>query len=378
MNKGLGTYELIQNFLDGKLSGDALMEFERRRLVENGFEQYLQNHKAANQLIRNKELASIKRELKSIHLKSSGFKGFWSGLTVLVILVSAGSWIYLSESKDNVFDSKSNSEITSKDEVFEDQRTDIESTAKLIVKSDKVDSFQSVVNKTDGRMNENVFEPAAKANIDASNISEMIKKEALSELVRLTVKPDVLAPLEGVLGTSEETAHKEKVICDSYSVTLDIDVIPSCSDKNNGRIKIRNEEFPQNYSFMIDDNYPQLEREFNTLAKGNYNVMVLDGNRCKSNPTIVEVGERNCDIIISQSQSVFWEIPIELTFDKNANLEVYNAKSGQLVYAKQLDSNGANVWKGHDSNDQILPMGLYIYNIKYRNNQDSGEIRILN
>jgi len=387
VSKDLGTYELIQDYLGGKLNGEVLAEFERRMTSEKDFKQYVQNHKAANVFIRKKELNAIKRELQIIHDKSkySGrnwkpFLGLFFGLLLSILM-----WDFSSSSDSNPNESIVKVESIS---VVSDgpkrEITPVKKEEQMLTSIEENDTQVLPRNIKSKRATNSKIENLKNDSLGIYEID--LKPKPLESIGIKQMPPDSLGikqmsnklnPMKGKTSTLNNDIKSEKVNCNPYSVTLDLNVHPTCRNKSEGMMKILNEEFTKGYRFQMDKFEPQDGLTFSKLSAGFHDVYVIDERGCKSVPYEAEIPEVNCVIIIHPAQNIFWEIPQEMTSGKDAELEIFNVKTGALVYSQKLNSNDQNFWHGRGWQGQTLPMGAYIFICTSNGHKSRGDITIV-
>jgi hypothetical protein len=144
---------------------------------------------------------------------------------------------------------------------------------------------------------------------------------------------------------------------------------PSCNNKATGVIRIIESSIITGtppYQAILNGEYGD-SLVFRRLKPGFYRLEIKDASGCLADLGTIIVDTKECRYQENfYAPLVLWEIPLDL---QPGTIEIYN-KNGMIVYRLRFDGTGPEYWNGNDLNNEALPLGLYLFTIRY----DSGEI----
>src|SRR5688572_18456310 len=84
-------YQSIEKYLMGKLSHEEKVDFEHLMRADPRLAGMVKEHQLIHELIVDRGLLDVKQKLKDLETNSggTGSKGFWYGITFLIVCISA-------------------------------------------------------------------------------------------------------------------------------------------------------------------------------------------------------------------------------------------------------------------------------------------------
>ena len=74
----------------------------------------------------------------------------------------------------------------------------------------------------------------------------------------------------------------------------------------------------------------------------------------------IEVTYADCNFVIQPNYNKLWEIEVPELYDE-VTIEIRNAKTGVIVYQKDITAYENFIWQGYDLSNNQLEMGNYVY-----------------
>lgn len=376
MSKNYTTYQLIEDYLNHKLTEEQVLVVEMRMELDANFRNYVQEHKIANQIIVKAELAQIKSTLNKIHLNKEK-KGLINKIIlglIFVLLFIVGVYFFINNSKQKEEIPKRNKPVENFKEEVKNENKEPQNNIELGNKEDIVsipfykpiiedlpihnlaqDSLVSVPPPT-VVIDNNI-------QIDTNDLKSQPKEEVKSKDKSI----DSLIDLTHVENNSP---------CLDFSIESEIITSVSCENTSEGQIIIQTKQ--DNYTYSLKNSFISSKAGvFKQLKPGEYELIAIDDKGCESLPVRVVVESVTCDYIIQPDKAISWQIPTESFDNEIITLEIYNAKSGQKVYARVLDEFSESTWNGEDSSGSPMPMGSYMYLLTSSSKSMKGSITIV-
>jgi hypothetical protein len=162
--------------------------------------------------------------------------------------------------------------------------------------------------------------------------------------------------------------------CRKIKFSMEISVLESCNNKPTGSFLISRESVTGGkppYMFSLSRSKFDDSLEFASLFSGNYPVYVKDGNNCIGLGGTAQIGSFDCtyQAVFAPLKGETWSVPAE--DGKDGTLRIIS-KSGAMVYTIKLTSGGNPVWNGESTAGQLLPMGIYQFDIAYTDGSRFG------
>ncbi len=376
-------YILIDEFLKGNLSGEQLEEFNHRVTSDEVFKEALEYQQIANTIIINQERIKIKSQLQLIHQQNKSktitTKKWWGlgvGLTFVVIILTV--WILNRVKNHNVLDNlkviEETAEILKINNESQSVRTfneeKVEVTPKLTkvieeppTKKDTVINIIEVNSKNDEN---NVIEKALIKDQSTKDSNKVKDLKVIEDKTKLTDKTKIEDPCLGV-----------------NQITPKFELIKPCFGGERGSIHFENNTTKTvTFSEFSIDGGQTYVSSFTELKidRGNYEIEALTATGCKSKKDKLVVNYADCNFVIQPKQNKYWELSIPESDEWPITLEIRNARTGVLIYQKNISDIEQIIWQGVDQNNNQLDMGNYVYWFKSKNKGlfAKGQITIVN
>lgn len=376
MSKNYTTYQLIEDYLNHKLTEEQVLDVEMRMELDANFRNYVQEHKIANQIIVKAELAQIKSTLNKIHLNKEK-KGLINKIIlglIFVLLFIVGVYFFINNSEQKEEIPKRNKPVENFKEEVKNENKEPQNNIELGNKEDIVSiPFNKPIIEDlpihNLAQDSLVSVPPPTVVIDNSiQIDTNDLKSQPKEEVKLKDKSkDSLIDLSHVENNSP---------CLDFSIESEIITSVSCENTSEGQIIIQTKQV--NYTYSLKNSFISSKSGvFKQLKPAEYELIAIDDKGCESLPVRVVVESVTCDYIIQPDKAISWQIPTESFDNEIITLEIYNAKSGQKVYARVLDEFSESTWNGEDSSGSPMPMGSYMYLLTSSSKSMKGSITIV-
>ena len=354
--KIINDFELIEQFLSNKLRGSELDAFHERLKTDTEWANKVEMHKQMQQLIIDKSLISMKEKLNSIHSLSINKqrirKQFIKGGVVVGLITLTIITAYLIKKQHN-----SNKPIENKKEIEFNQ-----------VVNSMVDTSLKIENKVN---NKNVLKSGKTFKFETvdiidTNAIKQLKKNKLP-LDTMSKKGNVEKVNSILLDTLKKSKNLQKTAKKKCRLTVNIDLLPSCSDKNTGSLRfietsIKNGTPP--YSFSIDSVNYSNELFYSQLAGGVYYPVIKDYAGCIKYLGAKFIPTENCsttEYIFAPSNGEVWNVPTP--FGKSGVVKIFS-KNGILVYECLFEAGYPLHWNGKRTDESDLLMGAYYFIIE--------------
>jgi hypothetical protein len=379
------TYELIERYLLGRASPGEKTEIELRMKNDPSFAEEVERHRGMQQVIQDQSVLDVRdmltriRKEKQISIKRRN--RFYRSMLIVgscAIIVSL-SLLFILNNDDSAV--RRASEASQASEAF----TGTDPAAALDLKSGAV-----VDASTDLKSGETMADVTDDDVIDDNVVDNVIvdaddNASATPDLksVVAVAEPDLKSGAimdEGKKAAETEESEAASVtdkknikIAEASSPPCEIKAEytteASCNNKATGVIKIMGNTLTGGtppYRVFLNEAYDD-SMIFRGLKPGFYKLEIRDAAGCLASFGSIFVGTKEC-----RYQGNFyplmeqWEIPLDF---QPGTIEIYN-KNGQKVYELRFDGMGKEYWNGNDLNNEALPMGLYLFTIRY----DSGDM----
>jgi hypothetical protein len=359
----LNDHILIDDFLNGKLSGINLEEFNTRMENDADFKVEVEFQEMANLIIVNNERMSIKSQLQQIHsertISSTNGRKWWgigSGIVIIGILAS----IWTTNLNDKKVPLVKTNEISNKK-----IKNETNSTRNFNVENEEVKISVELEEQTSV---EQFVTPEVIQFIDKNEEEQEQTANESNQNLR-HIEQEVLTSTE-IPGKNKEESIEQNIPQPTIDPCLGInEVVPNyqliepCFGTKDGEIMFDGlaENDIRFSEFSIDggDNYYSSLKEFE-VSTGTYQIIAKNNLGCisKMNPVVLNYAE--CNFVIQPNSDKYWEVDVP-QLDDQVIIEIRNARTGTLVYQKSINELGKFIWKGVDSGNNQLSMGNYVY-----------------
>jgi hypothetical protein len=358
MRNELEQLELIDRYLQNRLSGEELVVFQKQMADDGSLVEMVNEQRFIHELVIDHALIDVKKKLQAIDANnkdsSNGNIKKWgaAGLGIVLVLIAT---LFFKEKDEPV--TKGNDKVVtpSKETVplFSEKRT-----VKTEKKKNKFDRSQSQILMTDtstAERREKALTPVIPLDIDSA---EYVPSGTVAEVITEDVQPTCGLESSQLVSTTE----------------------PSCSDSPTGKITIDQASLNGTppFSFSIDGKEYVTSHVLSNLYNGSYLITVRDADGCTwTSPDEIVINEINCkphEYSFYPSRGEVWHFP--LSDNSDGEINIYNS-SGVLVWRSVITNGSADQWDG-TSNGQSLPLGSYSFIYRARNSKTiSGSVTIL-
>lgn len=390
MKKEIEINELIESYLKGTLSDIERISFEKRMQKDASLSQQVNLYRQLHGMISDSVYLNVKNDLKHIHLKKVStskmirrITGFGSGGLLIGIVIflaiknGANNQALLQEipypaTEQTITDTASSErKALSQDIDTGDTETSL-LPAKNIVPHAKASDEETV---QPARVPQANHEEMKTAGTDA------LKSDKTDTTQNHVPISDIEASVN-VPGHDDDSIFEETgtVDCSNISIKAVFTTHPSCNNKPTGNIEIDRQSIQGGeppYGFSLNQKTFTDTVVFTSLYPGRYPVYVKDDNDCTSQvgDAIIESEDCTYQAVFAPLNGETWTVPVER--DKEGMLLIYS-KAGTVVYSISVNGNETTVWNGQTVNGQILPMGLYQFEIRYNDGSTfTGNVTIL-
>ncbi len=346
-------YELIDMYLQSKLQGDALKDFENELHNNSNLSQEVELYKIVDEVVvcgYNENLRQqMKTDLEKFESRFS-FK-FWLSVILGVSIVAGAAFFTIS------FSNETKPQKVQFNEIQEVKKSPLVLKNKLdtLIRLKPNDTFtKHAINNT---------------NLEGSQENE---NTILENKVNI-VKNEVVTPIEKIKVDEQVSVIKP---CNGVHMHWETETTPTCDNKTEGTIKVNLSTIRGgNAPYLIKIN--QIETNYLAhLASGSYDIVVSDKLGCnETKHTVVEKKQCNAkSFIISPDLGELWKFQPESNEDYN--LDIIN-QSGQSVFSIKNISGNFD-WDGASVQGGLLPLGLYVYIVEYKGGKkETGQITLI-
>ncbi len=344
----------IDLYLEGKLSGEELAAFERRRLTDADFAQMIENQRFANELIMDAGLLEVKAKLQAIHARHKP-KTWGRWVAVGSLLLGAAGGLYWLTSSKKPSDSIVFSQL-SEDHTLSQVLTNREASTQKIQGHHKP-----------AKLSPQLFSNQAIDNQDNTNKSEefatVVSSDEILSIPTPAEEKEVADNQTVVPNLSGHTSSPQSAPCFSEGVSVLFRSEPSCASSFDGKIILQPKGLAGKLKFALGKGADyQTSPIFVGLSPGLYFAYVQTEQGCVYEvPDVIEVQALDCysnEFAFAPDRGEVWNVP----YDRPALLLIFNSV-GIEVFRQQLDGSRFE-WNGQNHSGISLPMGAYRYTIR--------------
>lgn len=345
----------MELYLQGRLEGPALMEFENELSSNNELAQELEFQKLVNQIVitgYNEDLRKkIKGDLQALDNKS-WFKYRWLALIAIVLLVPIVYYSFLKNDLKNTYQEK----ILLKDATVSQNPGKTEEiglskghiTKELVVNKP---------NQPDTTINRDFVKIELKESKDSTPLAiSTIKEEAIKAISKSAISP--IDP------------------CEDVSLKWETEITPTCEGKLEGAIKI-------NQSSILGGTAPfkTVINNISTtylrfLSEGSYEIKVSDAAGCVSKK-LIYLERKTCkkrSFVFAPDRGETWYF--ESVENEPYSLLIFNQAGIQVFSLHNYSGNFE--WNGNNTYGEILNTGIYLFVADYNNGKkETGQVTIV-
>ncbi len=377
MNKAIEINELIESYLKGTLSETERISFEKRMQKDASLSQQVNLYRQLHEVISDGAYINVKNDLKHIHLKKVStsnmirrITGFGSGGLLIGIVI----FLAIKNRTDHQEPMQEISYPATEQTINDTTSRELEALSHNTDTGDKATSLPTARNvvplaKTSDK---DTAQPDAilrdgykETKITGADTPKTYKTDTTHNHVPI---PAMEAPVNVSDDYDDSTSEKtDTVDCSNITIEAVFTTHPSYNNKPTGDIEIDRQSIHGGkppYVFSLSQNTFTDTIVFASLYPGNYPVYIKDANDCisKVGTAVIKSEDYTYQDVFAPLNGETWPVPVER--DKEGMLLIYS-KAGTVVYSISVNGNETTVWNGQTINGQILPMGLYQFEIRY-------------
>ena len=363
----------IEAYLNNQLSIDERATFEAE--IENNVDLKLalEEHKLVQTIVLKKKMFDLKSRMQNDIQKKNNSKQkgkiIFSIAIVSTVLISA---LYLFNNKTSEDTTATPDTIPSTTTIEKDNYAQITIPESIITEKDTTAFTEpSIISKPK-------YKPKFKPLIATPEtiIPVVIPEQTVIDTIDSTNIP----PEQEVKPTLEIPCNKRKGEAKST-------ITNSCANEPTGAVSITTitgGSPPYEYAIRLtsEENTElsfSTKKVFNDLLEGEYSIYAMDKNACKLHLATVTITTMYCPQNIELSYSIAYDNPLIIPHDdtQSGSILIYNRKN-ILIKEIQFSTNEEIVWNGESNDQATVDTGLYVYLIRYRENntQEKGFITI--
>jgi len=351
-------YQQIDLYLEGKLSGKELLDFENELLTNKVLQNKISTVKQLNHLILDYKLDELKykmsSDLKNIPYKN-GYKLNALKIATLVAVISFAGIGYCFYNQTNNSDNKIGEEIKN----THTHKQTISSNNNAIVEQPKqVEKVAPTVERKWQQEKQSLN--ISSGSIENEKVSENFVEKETAKVV------DVATPLNDTKATN--LVASKVSVCD-YKILFHIQHQASCKNGATGSLKISDFKNGNSPYLVSVNNSTTFENAtfFQDLTAGNYKIQIQDNNGCLSEVYSHEIPVIDCNTVKNEfafnpSLNETFKFPIESGDEGNIKILTRN---GQLVFSANFPD--VQEWHGDSNTGFGIEAGVYVYVIEHKN-----------
>jgi hypothetical protein len=367
----LETYQLIDNYLNGSLIGDAFVVFEQRLQLDASFAEEVELVKLSNQVVIGATIESIRQQMQAdianIDQKNTFSKvKNWSVGILLGTAVLTTGILYSHSTKEetapqNTLQQKGNNPIKPNETVPYKNNTSIEVP---------LPTYILATSKTKQVVTTAITNDSAKT-ITEERTSSAVSTPPINRQTNLVIdKPSVPVTVE----------KKAFDPCLNIQIQASITAKPSCKEQSTGSVSIPINNIKggvKPYTIQFNGSKPNAKKElYSYLSAGTYAIEISDSNGCSQQFSKV-VSENSCrktNYVFAPDKGEIWKI--NGLDDTPFHITILNI-SGKTVYTSE-NIEGTFEWNGFNQQGAYLDAGLYIYILESNaGEKENGQVTIV-
>ncbi len=355
------SFEKIDEYLNGELTGQELSDFKDMMEKHESLAEEVQFQKLANEAIVELNLADLRKDLKQISLKqrTASRNKLYGGIATGIILVSAITYFAISFKANQLNVDKADlskpvpeASLISSDAQQNDRIEVTPQTLNPEITIQKQTNIEPIPQTV----------PSATSNLQIVTDSvtsppETIPQGSSNKLVIDQKTEHVLA---------KNTSKSNTVPCKADAIDAFIHIEPACKyEKGSGKITIDLASVKGGkpaYQFSLNDgvDYQQFP-VFEELGSGPALLLIKDAQGCISRKQLT-IPEKNCfkEVILYPLKDETWTAPV---ISKENEITITDMQ-GRIVFEYTYSDNENFIWNGQTTDGQDMPMGQYYYTIK--------------
>lgn len=354
-------FQRIENYLKGRLSPQAKVDFEHLIQADPALAIMVREHQLIHEVIVDRGLLDVRQKLKDLDTNSggTGSNGFWYTITFLIVCIS-GTMLYYGLKKQS-------------------PERSVAVVKPIEHRAPEPEGNRGKQEKSPSSSPNSTKKVVTKAFVPATDTVDIVtdSMDTIDVKAQFIVPPPVELETGGEISIGKADTNEPCVLSGSQ---LEITTAPSCTGNPSGKILIgQKSDFKGQppFSFSINGEDFYRSGSFYNVAPGKYFVSVKDAHGCVWRDTSqFIVSEEDCrsnEYAFNPKYGEKWIIPLDN--ETEGRLEIYN-RSGSLVYSTQIVNGYPDSWDGTGSGD-VLPMGNYSYVLTTTSKKATGHVTIV-
>ncbi|WP_028979163.1 FlgD immunoglobulin-like domain containing protein [Sporocytophaga myxococcoides] len=352
------SFEKIDEYLNGELSGQELVEFKEMMEKHESLAEEVQLQQLANEAIVELNLANLRKDIKRISLKertASRFK-LYGSLAAAAILISGIAYFALSP-KAEEFEAANVIPVNPSS-----KEAPISRNAELPVKAEVTPA--EIVTQQQKNI-EQIAQNEPAATFDSQRLPDSTLQH--TETIPYSNSDNLVIGQKSEQVKEKNTDQNSTTVpCKANAIDAFIHIEPACKDqKGSGKITIDLATVKggkPDYKFSLNGGADYQEFPvFEELASGPAQLLIKDAQGCISRKDLT-IPEKNCfkEVIIYPLKGETWTAPIV----SKENVITIKDIQGKILFENSYSDSDNFTWDGKTNDGQDLPMGQYYYTIK--------------
>ena len=372
MRPELETYQLIDNYLNGSLTGDAFVAFEKRMQSDAGFAEEVDLVKLSNQVVIGASIESLRQQMRADITEKEKKSMFskvknWSAGILLGTAVLTTGLFYVQSSKEEL----------SKKNILNKEDATTTNTKNPLTQNSSISIQNSLPVSTSKPTKTKQTAPISTPIPSTNPVTEERTSPVVSTTPINTQAIPVIETKPAPAFVNQETINTNP--CLNIHIQADITSKPSCRDQHTGSISILQNSIKggiKPYSIQFNGSKATTKKEFYSyLSAGTYSIEIADSNGCSQHFT-KDVTESNCrktTYVFAPDKGETWKITG--LDDAPFRITIINI-SGKTVYTSEY-IDGTFEWNGFNQQGNYLDSGLYIYILESNSGEkENGQVTI--
>ena len=346
MNPGYADIELIERYLEGKLTAEEIMNFEKRIQTDPSFAEQFKAQKIANVFLEDYEMLQLKKQMQAEMPKSSGGNSNYLIYAGAIALIGIIGYFTLKNSSDS---NSTETNLQSKKE----NKTELPASDNSTINSDN----QNLNPTSDNNITQKT-ETSSDPVIIANN----------TEPVNNTIPVEQDKKNNTVNSVTEKDSLPKQTDCSKLVIDNSIKKENTCEGKNKGSITIKisgGGTPPYQFKLNTKQGYTS-SNTFNFLAAGDYYVSIKESSGCIIKlKDVIKIEATPChepfNETFNPSQENVWKLPIEAGLSGKI---IFHNKAGLVVHEIVVQNGQPSEWDGINSKGEETPAGYYYVTIE--------------
>jgi hypothetical protein len=348
MNPEYADIELIEKYLEGKLTADEVLNFEKRLNEDPSFVLQFEAQKISNTLLEDYEMLQLKKQMQLEMPKSSGGNTNYLLYVGASLLIGLASYFTLNDYNNK----KSEDPVSIKKEEN---------------KVEKNIPLNSTIDSNTKNIHTNDFKTTEKINNDKNTFINNEKEKINTPAIIPEQNKNIYTGNIKNIVTVKDSFPKQKD-CAGFVIEHTIEKENTCEGKNKGSIKvtvIKGGSAPYKFSISSKQGF-NTSGKFSFLSTGEYYLNIKENEGCVFQiKEPVKIEAKSCyepfNMTFNPYQEGVWKLPIEA--GQSGKIKFQN-KAGLLVHEIAVQNGQPSEWDGINFRGEETPAGYYYITIE--------------